>query len=50
MLKEYYNEETRTLIIPHNYNEELNDLPVDTKIIIFEKEYDNIGYSKYDKK
>ena len=43
MLEEYYNKETKTLLIPLNFNEKLKDLPLDTEIIIFEKEDFNKG-------
>ena len=38
MLK-YYNSKTKTIIIPYDFNEELIDLPKDTKTIIFYEEY-----------
>ena len=37
MLEEYYNKETETLTLPFNFNSLLKDLPLGTKIIIFEK-------------
>ena len=39
MLEEYYNKKTNTLTIPFNFNEELKDLPLDTKIIKFEEDF-----------
>ncbi len=41
MMIEFYNENTKTLIIPEYFNEELNDVTKETKIIIFENNYDN---------
>jgi hypothetical protein len=37
MLKQYYNKETNTLRLPYYFNEELCDLPINTKVIIFEE-------------
>lgn len=37
-LEYYYNTETNTLTLPRTFNEELTDLPIDTKIIIFEED------------
>ena len=50
MLEEYYNKETKTLSIPWNFNEELTDLPFDTKIIIFEEDLSTVQYSKFNHK
>ena len=36
MLDEYYNKETYTLTLPAVFNSLLTDLPLGTKIIIFE--------------
>ncbi len=36
MLK-YYNDETKTLTIPFDYNKEINDIPDNTKNIIFDE-------------
>ena len=49
MLEKYYNVETKTLTLPHNFDEELKDLSSNTKIIIFED--DTIGpfYSIFNK-
>jgi hypothetical protein len=35
MLEQYYNKETQTLTFPWYFDEELCDLPLDTKVIIF---------------
>jgi hypothetical protein len=32
---EYYDKNTKTLIIPHRFSEELKDIPEETEIIIF---------------
>ena len=37
MLEQYYNIETKTLIIPCYFYKELKNLPVDTRVIIFEE-------------
>ena len=47
MLEKYYNKETKTLTIPLSFNEELKDLPFDTKIIIFEENYNKGQFSKF---
>jgi hypothetical protein len=47
MLKEYYNEETKTLTLPFSFNKELKDLPLDTQIIIFEEDYKKEQYSEF---
>ena len=47
MLEKYYNKKTNTLTIPLNFNEELKDLPSDTKIIIFEEDYNKREYSQF---
>src|SRR6185312_6199425 len=49
-LNEYYDEETKTLILPNNFNEELEDLPSDIKIIIFDEDFWKCIYSKFNKK
>ena len=41
-LEKYYNEETKTLLLPYDFNEELKDLPVGVKIIIFNEELYNM--------
>ena len=38
MLEQYYNKETNTLTLPYYFNRELCDLPLDTKVIIFEED------------
>ena len=50
MLRQYYNIETKTLKIPFNFNEELNNLPFNTKIIIFEENYYGGECSKFNEK
>ena len=47
MSKKYYNIDTKTLTLPFNFNEELKDLPSDTRIIIFEEDYHTYEYSKF---
>ena len=47
MLEEYYNKETDTLSLPHNFNSLLKELPLGTKIIIFEEDIKNGQYSKF---
>ena len=49
MLK-YYNNITKTLTIPYNFNEELKDIPDDTEIIIFDEDRKNNKYSKFNQK
>ena len=41
-----YNKETKTLIIPYDFDEELKDLPEETEIMIFEGESSN-NYSRF---
>lgn len=48
-LKEYYNSKTKTLILPYKFEEELKDLPIDVKIIIFEEDLDKEQSSYFDK-
>ena len=43
-----YNELSKTLIIHHEFNNELNDLPKDIEIMMFKNEYPNI--SKFNQK
>ena len=43
MLK-YYNNITKTLTIPYEFNEELKDIPDDTEIIIFYEDRKNNKY------
>jgi len=45
MLDEYYDKETKTVRIPFDLNEELKDLPLDTEIIIFEKNHNKFQHS-----
>ena len=47
MLEEYYNAKTKTLTIRFSFNEELNDLPVDTQIMIFKEDSYNVIYSEF---
>ena len=49
MLEEYYNVNTQTLTVPLNFDDELMNLPLDTKIIIFEENNNKNGFSKFDK-
>jgi hypothetical protein len=46
MLK-YYNNTTKTLTIPHDFNEKLKDIPDDTKIIIFSQNYKKLEISSF---
>src|SRR6185312_12016836 len=39
---QYYNEETKTLALPHDFNEELENLPSDIKVIIFGDRFNNL--------
>ena len=50
MLEKYYNIETKTLTLPHEFNVELKDLPFDTKIIIFEENYYKGEHSIFNQK
>ena len=47
MLEQYYNKETQTLKLPWDFDEELCDLPLNTKVIIFEKDHSRFQYSKF---
>jgi hypothetical protein len=47
MLEECYNPKTKTLLIPHYFNDELKDLCPDTEIIIFLEDYDKTQYSRF---
>jgi hypothetical protein len=49
MLEQYYNKKTRTLRLPHDFNEELCDLPPNTKIITFEDSYNKNKISIFNK-
>jgi hypothetical protein len=44
---EYYNNITKTLIISFDFNDELKDIPDDTKIIQFNNDLINAQYSKF---
>ena len=46
MLK-YFNNKTKTLTIPYEFNKVLKDIPNDTKIIIFDEDLNNNKYSKF---
>ena len=46
MLK-YYNNTTKTLTIPYDFNEVLKDIPDDTEIIIFDEDNENEKNSKF---
>jgi hypothetical protein len=47
MWLEHYNKETKTLTIPYTFDEELKDLPKETKIIIFSENLDEDKYSYF---
>jgi hypothetical protein len=47
MWVKHYNKDTKTLTIPHTFNEELKDIPEETEIIIFNQNCDNCEYSKF---
>jgi hypothetical protein len=47
MLDQYYNKETNTLTLSYDFNEELYNLPLNTKVIIFEEDYSKLQYSKF---
>jgi hypothetical protein len=47
---EHYNKDTKTLTIPYSFNEEIKDIPEETEIIIFSKNYRNKKYSKFNQK
>jgi hypothetical protein len=47
MLEQYYNKGTSTLILPYDFNEELCDLSLNTKVLIFEENYDKNKFSKF---
>ncbi len=49
MLEQYYNKETQTLTLPYDFDEELCDLPLDTKVIVFEEDFIKKQYSKFNK-
>jgi hypothetical protein len=42
MWLEHYNKNTKTLIIPYTFNDELKDIPEETKIIIFNQNYSKV--------
>jgi hypothetical protein len=44
---QYYNNITKTLTIPYEFNEELKDIPDDTEIIIFDEDTKYYKYSKF---
>ena len=44
---QYYNNTTKTLIIPYDFNEVLKDIPDDTEIIIFDEDNENEKNSKF---
>jgi len=44
---QYYNNITKTLKIPCEFNEVLKDIPDDTEIIIFDQDYKNNKYSEF---
>jgi hypothetical protein len=47
---QYYNNITKTLTIPYEFNDELKDIPDDAQIIIFDEDWKNIEYSKFNQK
>ena len=47
MLEQYYNKETQTLTFPYDFNKELCDLPLNTKVIIFEEDYSKKQHSLF---
>jgi hypothetical protein len=49
MLEQYYNKETRTLTLPHDFNEELCDLPLNIKVIVFKEDYNKYQPSQFNK-
>jgi hypothetical protein len=48
-LLQYYDEETHTLSLPPEFNEELKDIPAGTEKIIFIEDLKNHFYSKFNK-
>ena len=50
MLDKYYNKETHTLRLPYNFKSLLKDLPLGTKIIIFEENRKNQQFSEFNQK
>jgi len=44
---QYYNNITKTLTIPYEFNEVLKDIPDDTEIIIFDEDLKNMKYSEF---
>ena len=48
MLEQYYDKETSTLTLPHDFNEELCDLPSDIKVIVFEQDLYKDQYLSFD--
>jgi hypothetical protein len=49
MLKDYYNEETKTLNIPYDFKEELQNIPEETEKIFFLEDRDNDKSSYFNK-
>jgi hypothetical protein len=47
MLSKYYNKETKTLLLPCDFNEEIRDCTEEIEIIIFSEYLDNNNYSKF---
>jgi len=47
---QYYNNITKTLTIPSDFNQELKDIPDDTEIIIFDEDFKNDKYSIFNQK
>jgi hypothetical protein len=46
-LTQYYNKDTKTLTLPYTFNEELNNIPEETEIIIFSENLRKKEYSKF---
>jgi hypothetical protein len=49
VLEQYYNKETQTLTLPYYFNEELCDLPLDTKVIVFEQDCSKNQHSLFER-
>ncbi len=45
MVQEYYNAETKTLKLPHDFNKKLSNLPIGVLIIIFEEDFKKWQYA-----
>jgi hypothetical protein len=49
MLEQYYKKETNTLTLPYYFNEQLCDLPLNIKVIVFEEDYNKYQPSQFNK-